>query len=211
MAAFSTSPYHVNAPSRSPIGDNHAHPRPWPSRLTQSLPGHAQTPTLPPYFGVILASTLKIEDSLAVDHLLAVMLAQPGHRFTPALLRRHEPIESRSPTSCSQHGHLGHDVPPACAAAPLRMVRTESTPGRGRSLSGRWWWSRTRLRTPLAKKASQPLLSAFSTGASAAAGKALVLCQHRKGGWDCTLTLVPLPSPPGGRSSQTLAKRRGSQ
>ena len=48
---------------------------------------------------VILASALKIEDSLAVYQLLAVMLALFGHRLTPTLLPRYELVQSRSQTT----------------------------------------------------------------------------------------------------------------
>uniref|UniRef100_A0A7S3FA31 Uncharacterized protein n=1 Tax=Haptolina ericina TaxID=156174 RepID=A0A7S3FA31_9EUKA len=89
---LSTSPYHANASSRSHIGHIHAHLRPWPSRLTQSSPGYAQTPCLPPYFGRHLGQR-------AEEQLLAAMLAQFGHRLPPALLPRHELVESRSQTS----------------------------------------------------------------------------------------------------------------
>ena len=68
---------------------------------------------------VILASVLKIEVCMAVCQLLAGILDLIGHLRTAASTPLDEATESRSQTSCNQHGHLGHDALPACAAPLL--------------------------------------------------------------------------------------------
>ena len=73
---------------------------------------------------VIMASALQIEDCLAVCQLFAGILGLLGHRYTAASTPLHEAADSRSPTSCNLHGHLGHDASPACADQLLRTVST---------------------------------------------------------------------------------------
>jgi hypothetical protein len=56
--------------------------------------------------------------SIAASGILGLI----GHLRTAASTPLDEATESRSQTSCNQHGHLGHDALPACAAPLLRLA-----------------------------------------------------------------------------------------
>ena len=123
MAAFSTSPCHANASSRSHIGHIQAHPRPWPSSSTQSSPGYAQTPCLPPYFGRHLGQRAEERGQLG---------RRPASRRQPRperkLLHFQDGVAVRArwkllSDELKPAHHRLHDAAPACADLLLRSVR----------------------------------------------------------------------------------------
>ena len=83
-----------------------------------------------PVSAVILASALKIEDSLAVDQLLAVMLALIGHLRTAASTPLDEATERRAETS------MVTSVMMPCRPAPPRCSAQQAAP----VLGGRRAW-----------------------------------------------------------------------